>query len=64
MTMFWQVRTVEALHQEKRGQGSIEYVLLIMAVVLFIIATTFLLRDVLSAAIAAAQTYITSLTAP
>jgi len=39
------------LHRNERGQGTVEYVLLILGVVLFLIVAALALQDVLSGAI-------------
>jgi len=41
------------LHRAERGQGSIEYVLLILGCVLFLIAAAILLKDMLGSAVTA-----------
>ncbi|HEV2359873.1 MAG TPA: class III signal peptide-containing protein [bacterium] len=61
---FLQAWLVSWLHREERGQGSIEYVLLILAVVLFLIAAAFLLRDVLVSAVNSIQSWVNTLSAP
>ena len=39
------------LHRDERGQGTVEYVLLILGVVLFLLVAAFALQGVLSSAI-------------
>ena len=51
--MFTLVQTwlMSKLHRDERGQGTVEYVLLILGVVLFLLVAAFALQDVLSSAI-------------
>ena len=49
---------MERLHRDEAGQGTTEYVLIILGTVLFLIAATFLMRDFLTAAVTAIGTWI------
>lgn len=51
LIMFVQTWLTEKLHRANRGQGSIEYVLLILGCVLFLVAAAILLKNVLGAAV-------------
>ena len=44
--------------RDERGQGTVEYVLLILGVVLFLIVSALLLQGVLSGAIAKISTWV------
>ena len=46
------------LRRDERGQGTVEYVLLILGVVLFLIVSALLLQGVLSGAIAKISTWV------
>ena len=46
------------LHRDETGQGTTEYVLIILGTVLFLIAATFLMRGYLTTAVAAIGTWI------
>ena len=48
---FVQTWLMSKLHRDERGQGTTEYVLLILGVVLFLIVAAFALQGVLSGAI-------------
>jgi len=52
------------LNRNERGQGTVEYVLLILGVVLFLIVSALALQDVLSGAIAKISTWIAGQNAP
>lgn len=54
----------EKLHLDERGQGAIEYVLVILGVVLFLIVAAFGLRGGLNGAVTAVTTWIGSVTPP
>jgi hypothetical protein len=47
----------EKLHGAERGQGSIEYVLLILGCVLFLIAAAILLQGMLSSAVSSIESW-------
>ena len=51
MLSFLRVWLTSKLNLDERGQGTVEYVLLILGVVLFLLVAAFALQDVLSAAI-------------
>jgi Flp pilus assembly pilin Flp len=46
------------LHRDERGQGTVEYVLLILGVVLFLIVAALALQGVLSGAISKISSWI------
>ena len=46
------------LNQDERGQGTVEYVLLILGVVLFLLVAAFALQGVLSNAIVSISSWI------
>lgn len=46
------------LNRDERGQGTVEYVLLILGVVLFLLVAAFALQGVLSNAIASISSWI------
>jgi hypothetical protein len=52
------------LHRDKRGQGTAEYVLLILAVVLFLIIAAFALQAILNGPIFKMGTWIGHQNAP
>jgi Flp pilus assembly pilin Flp len=52
------------LHRDERGQGTTEYVLLILGVVLFLIVAALALQGVLNGAIDKISTWISSQNAP
>ncbi|MDR7419357.1 MAG: class III signal peptide-containing protein [Armatimonadota bacterium] len=54
----------EKLHRNERGQGSIEYVLLILGVVLFLIVAAFGLAGGLDAAVALVTDWISGVSPP
>ena len=51
MLSFLRVWLAGKLDLDERGQGTVEYVLLILGVVLFLLVAAFALQDVLSSAI-------------
>ena len=51
MFTFVQAWLMNKLHRDERGQGTVEYVLLILGVVLFLLVAAFALQGVLSSAI-------------
>lgn len=51
MFTFVQTWLINKLHRDERGQGTVEYVLLILGVVLFLLVAAFALQGVLSSAI-------------
>ncbi|HKX19116.1 MAG TPA: class III signal peptide-containing protein [bacterium] len=51
MLSFLRVWLASKLNLDERGQGTVEYVLLILGVVLFLLVAAFALQDVLSSAI-------------
>ena len=51
MLTFVQTWLTSKLHWDERGQGTVEYVLLILGVVLFLLVAAFALQGVLSSAI-------------
>jgi len=55
---------VGLLHRDERGQGTVEYVLLILGVVLFLIVSAYALQGVLSGAVATISTWIAGQNAP
>ena len=60
--MFWfsfvQHWLAGKLHRDEQGQGTVEYVLLILGVVLFLIVAALALQDVLSGAISKISSWI------
>ena len=52
------------LHRDERGQGTTEYVLLILGVVLFLIVAALALQGVLNTAIDKISTWISQQNAP
>jgi uncharacterized protein (UPF0333 family) len=52
------------LHPADQGQGSIEYVLLILGCVLFLVAAAILLQNVLGGAVTAISSWANSVGAP
>ena len=52
------------LHRDEGGQGTTEYVLLILSVVLFLIVAAFALQGVLNGPISRISTWIGSQSAP
>jgi Flp pilus assembly pilin Flp len=52
------------LHRDERGQGTTEYVLLILSVVLFLIVAAFALQGILNGPINRISTWISSQNAP
>ena len=58
--MFKFVRTwlMSKVYRDERGQGTVEYVLLILGVVLFLLVAAFALQGVLSNAIASISSWI------
>ena len=52
------------LHRDERGQGTTEYVLLILGVVLFLIAAAFALQGILNGAIDQISAWIAGQNAP
>ncbi len=59
-----QAWVAERLHRANSGQGSIEYVLLILGCVLFLIAAAILLKNVLSGAVTAISSWANSVGPP
>jgi len=55
---FLQAWMMAKLHRHEHGQGTVEYVLLILGVVLFLIVSALALQDVLSAAIVKISTWM------
>ena len=51
-------------HRDERGQGTTEYVLLILGVVLFLIVAAFALQGILNTAIDKISTWISQQNAP
>ena len=51
MFTFVQAWLMSKLNRDERGQGTVEYVLLILGVVLFLLVAAFALQGVLSSAI-------------
>ena len=51
MFTFLHTWLMSKLHRDDRGQGTVEYVLLILGVVLFLLVAAFALQGVLSSAI-------------
>ncbi|HKX18932.1 MAG TPA: hypothetical protein VJT33_13050 [bacterium] len=51
MFTFAQAWLMNKLNRDERGQGTVEYVLLILGVVLFLLVAAFALQGVLSSAI-------------
>ena len=51
MLSFLRVWLASKLNRDERGQGTVEYVLLILGVVLFLLVAAFALQGVLSSAI-------------
>ncbi len=51
MFTFVQAWLMNKLNRDERGQGTVEYVLLILGVVLFLLVAAFALQGVLSSAI-------------
>ncbi len=62
--MYIQAWLAEKLHRAERGQGSIEYVLLILGCVLFLIAAAILLKDMLGSAVTAISSWANSVGPP
>lgn len=64
--MFTYVRAwlQEKFHLDERGQGAIEYVLIILGVVLFLIVAAFGLRGGLNTAVTAVTNWIGSVSPP
>ena len=58
MLAFVQAWLASKLRRDERGQGTVEYVLLILGVVLFLIVSALLLQGVLSGAIAKISTWV------
>jgi uncharacterized protein (UPF0333 family) len=54
----------ERLHRAERGQGSIEYVLLILGCVLFLIAAAILLNGMLGSAVTAISSWANTVGPP
>ena len=54
----------EKIHCEQRGQGSIEYVLLILGCVLFLIAAAILLQGMLSSAVSSITSWANTVGPP
>lgn len=52
------------LHRDEHGQGTVEYVLLILGVVLFLLVAAFALQGVLSSAIAKISSWMGLQNAP
>ncbi len=52
------------LNRDERGQGTVEYVLLILGVVLFLLVAAFALQDVLSSAISKLSSWMGLQNAP
>jgi len=52
------------LRRDERGQGTVEYVLLILGVVLFLIVSALALQNVLSGAIVKISTWMAGQNAP
>ena len=64
MLTFVQEWVAARLHRDERGQGTTEYVLLILGVVLFLIVAALALQGVLNNAIDKISTWISQQNAP
>ena len=66
MDLFMYVRAwlAEKLDRAERGQGSIEYVLLILGCVLFLIAAAILLKNMLGSAVTAISSWANTVGPP
>ena len=62
--MFVQEWVAARLHRDERGQGTTEYVLLILGVVLFLIVAALALQGILNTAIQKISTWIAGQNAP
>ncbi len=58
MSLYVRAWLIERLHLDEKGQGTTEYVLLILGCVFFLIAATFLMRAYLTTAVTAIGTWI------
>ena len=61
---FVQTWLATRLHKDERGQGTTEYVLLILGVVLFLIVAALALQGILNSAIDKISTWISQQNAP
>ena len=61
---YMQAWLAEKLNRGQRGQGSIEYVLLILGCVLFLIAAAILLKGMLASAVTAISSWATGVGPP
>jgi len=52
------------LHRKENGQGTVEYVLIILGVVLFLVLAAYALRNVLGGSVSKTSTWIGSQNAP
>jgi len=64
MLTFVQAWLASKLHRDERGQGTTEYVLLILGVVLFLIVAALALQGILNSAIDKISTWISQQNAP
>jgi uncharacterized protein (UPF0333 family) len=60
----WVTNKLRGPHNDERGQTSIEYVLVVLAVVLFLVAAAAAMTGVLGTAVSTVSTWVVSLTAP
>ena len=58
MFTFVQAWLMNKLNRDERGQGTVEYVLLILGVVLFLLVAAFALQGVLSSAISKISSWL------
>ncbi|HLY21594.1 MAG TPA: hypothetical protein VKT83_03915 [bacterium] len=64
MLEFALARLTSKLHRDEQGQGTVEYVLLILGVVLFLIVAAFALQGVLSTSISKIASWMGIQSAP
>ena len=64
LIMFVQTWLTEKLHRARQGQGSIEYVLLILGCVLFLVAAAILLKNVLGTAVTSISSWANTVGPP
>jgi Flp pilus assembly pilin Flp len=64
MITFLQAWLMSRLHRDERGQGTTEYVLLILGVVLFLIVAALALQGILNGAIDQISTWVAGQNAP
>jgi Flp pilus assembly pilin Flp len=64
MIQFLQAWLASRLHRDEQGQGTVEYVLLILGVVLFLIVAAFALQGILSTSISKISSWMGIQSAP